>query len=172
MKILVTYSSKTGNTKLVAEAVAAALDTDEVTLLPVGEAVRLERYELIIVGFWIDKGRPDAAMQRFLKTLPEVKTAFFFTLGAEADSNHAVQCRQKAKSYFAPDVLVGDFCCQGKISPGLIKVLKLLPGWFPHGPNPERIARWERAATHPDADDLRGAADCFRQLRQHLWLTH
>ncbi|MEG2001250.1 MAG: flavodoxin family protein [Evtepia sp.] len=161
MKILLTYSSKTGNTRLVAEAIGRGLNTPPVSMDTVPDC---RGFDLVIVGFWIDKGLPNKEARQYIETLSNVPTAFFFTLGAEADSKHAMDCREKAKEYFRKTELTGDFCCQGKISPALIRVLKHLPAWFPHGPNPERIARWECAASHPDDADLAAAAEYFRKL--------
>ena len=55
MKILLTYSSKTGNTKAVAEAVLKTLPqgTD---FFAVSEVKDVNNYDAVIVGFWIDKG--------------------------------------------------------------------------------------------------------------------
>ncbi len=167
MKILIVYSSKTGNTQLVAESIAQALD-EEAVAFPIAEAPDCHDFDWVIVGFWIDKGKPNAEALRYLKALRHPRTAFFFTLGAEADCEHAEKCREKALTYFNGPPPIGDFRCQGKISPALIGVLKRLPAWFPHGPNPERVARWERAAPHPDADDLKRAAGYFAKLRQKL----
>lgn len=165
MRMLVTYSSKTGNTKKVAEAIAQALHT---VSFDVKDAPDFKLYDLVIVGFWIDKGKPNAEARRYIETLHDIKTAFFFTLGAESDSEHARNCTNKAMSYFNNTELMGNFCCQGKISPALINMLKRLPAWFPHGPNPQRIARWEQAATHPDAEDILHAMDYFSHLLDNL----
>ena len=53
MKTLVTYSTKTGNTKKVAESIAKAIENSEIK--DIAEVNNLD-YDLIIVGTWIDKG--------------------------------------------------------------------------------------------------------------------
>ncbi len=163
MKILLTYSSKTGNTKRVAEAICEAIRED-IELTPMSNTPDPHGYDLVIVGFWIDKGRPNTDALRYIQSLNSAQTAFFFTLGAEAESDHAHRCLEKCRSYFSPNTLWGEFCCQGKISPKLIKFLKRLPSWFPHGPNKDRIARWESASTHPNTDDLKRAGEYFLEL--------
>ena len=163
MKVLLTYSSKTGNTKQVAEAIAKALP-GSLEPVPITNAPDYREYDLVIVGFWIDKGKPNAEALRYIRTVKSKQVAFFFTLGADVDSNHAKQCRNRSGKYFDGNVLLGDFCCQGKISPKMIRILRHLPSWFPHGPNPERLVRWERASTHPDANDLKCAAEYFSKL--------
>ena len=59
MKILVAYSTKTGNTKKVAEAIAQALpgaELHDVTTAPAPDA-----YDFVAMGFWVDKGGPNRA---------------------------------------------------------------------------------------------------------------
>ena len=62
MKSLVVYSSRTGNTRKIAEAVAEALPGCH--LHPVEEAPQPEGYDLVAVGYWVDKGMPDDAAKK------------------------------------------------------------------------------------------------------------
>ncbi len=163
MKILVSYSSRTGNTKAVAEAIAAALG-EQATLASVAEAPDVSAFDCVIVGFWIDKGRPNSEALRYIRKLNGKRVAYFFTLGADADSGHANDCVERSNACFEGNELVGSFLCQGRISESMMKWMKRIPTWMPHGPSPERLARWERAATHPDADDLANAGEYFRNL--------
>ena len=163
MNVLIAYSSKTGNTKAVAEAVAGALGEGAV-LAPVSVAPAYEPFDLVVVGFWIDKGGPDAEALRYIRQLKGKRVAFFFTLGADPDSGHAKDCLERSKACFGGNELTGHFFCQGRISEAMMKWMKRIPKWMPHGPTPERLARWERASTHPDADDLARAAWYFKEL--------
>ena len=52
MKIAIIYSSLTGNTKMVAEAIAAVLPGSE--LYSVEDQVDLTKYDCIAVGFWVE----------------------------------------------------------------------------------------------------------------------
>lgn len=58
MRALVVYSSKTGNTKAIAEVAAEAFGHDTV-LAPIAEAPDYHEFDLVAVGFWIDKGHPN-----------------------------------------------------------------------------------------------------------------
>ena len=53
MKLLVVYSSKTGNTKKVAMAIGETLGVEPVA---VTENPSPEDYDAIVAGFWVDKG--------------------------------------------------------------------------------------------------------------------
>lgn len=164
MKTLVTYSTKTGNTKKVAESIAKAIENAEIK--DIAEVSNLD-YDLIIVGTWIDKGTADAKALNFIKTIKNKNTAFFFTLGAYPDSQHALDCVENITKLFTENdnKVLGHFLCQGAIDPKLIEMMQTKFGpEHPHGPNPERIKRWADASLHPDETDLSNAYTYFKDL--------
>lgn len=164
MKIAIIYSSLTGNTKMVAEAIAAVLPGSE--LYSVEDQVDLTKYDCIAVGFWVDRGTADAKAAACLKQLNYKKVALFATLGADPKSEHAEQSLANAAAILADsNKLLGTFICQGKVDPKLIaKMAKMFPAGHPHGMNEERRARHEAASTHPDAADLKAAQEKFLAL--------
>ncbi len=58
MKILLTYSSKTGNTRKVAEGIYEILPEGSL-ITPIEENINPNEFDLILVGFWVDKGMAD-----------------------------------------------------------------------------------------------------------------
>ncbi len=66
MKSLVVYSSKSGNTKKLAEAVYKYL-TGEKELCAVADAPDPSGYNFVAVRFWLQKGQPDPDSQAFEK---------------------------------------------------------------------------------------------------------
>ena len=84
MKTLIIYSSKTGNTRSIAEAIHEALPDSDI--LPVENAPAPEtlpgEYGMVCVGYWVDKGMPDAKARAYLENLRGVRAALFGTLGA------------------------------------------------------------------------------------------
>ena len=68
MRALVVYSSKTGNTKAIAEVAAEAFGHDTV-LAPIAEAPDYHEFDLVAVGFWIDKGHPNHEIQKYIRRL-------------------------------------------------------------------------------------------------------
>lgn len=162
MKTLIVYSSKTGNTKKVAEAILSVMPAGT-EIFPLESAPDPDGYDRIAVGFWVDRGTANAEMQPYLRKIREKKVGIFFTLGAFPDSEHAKQ------SCDAAIALLGDGCevsarfwCQGAIDPKLTEWMSKLPPEHPHAPNPERLRRWEEASKHPDVADLDAAKDAFR----------
>lgn len=164
MKTLIAYSTLTGNTKKVCEAVAKAFSNAEVK--DISEVSSLD-YDLTIVGTWIDKGTADMKAIKFIETLKNRKVAFIFTLGAYPDSQHAMNCIERIKKLFEDNgnEVIGYYHCQGAIDPRIIEMMKTKFGQgHPHGVSPERIKRWEDASKHPDENDLKAAYNYFREL--------
>lgn len=164
MKSMVVYSSKTGNTKKVAEAIYNALPEPK-DLFNVDEKPDPSGYDLVVAGYWVDKGTADAKAREFFKTLKNKKVALFGTLGAYPDSDHANSCREKVKALPEDNTILGDFICQGKVSPELIKMMETKMKDDPHhSMTPERRERLAEAAKHPDKKDLENAAAFIREI--------
>ncbi len=163
MKTLIAYSSKTGNTKKVGEAILKAFPKGEIKDI---KDVDNLNYDLIIVGTWIDKGTADAKALKFIETIKDKKTAYFFTLGAFPNSKHANDCIENIDKLFLANenTTLGNFHCQGAIDPKLISWMSELPAEHPHSPNKERIDRWEEASRHPNEEDFKNAYNYFKGI--------
>lgn len=152
--VLVVYTSKTGNTKKVAQSLYEAAE-ERCELASVEDAVVKDEHKLICVGYWVDRGGPTANIQDFLATLHNKNVILFQTLGADPKSDHAVVSLTNAAKFLNSDCrVVGNLSLQGAIDPNLIASMRKLPEGTPHAPTPEAEARWAKASTHPDAEDL------------------
>lgn len=170
MKALVVYSSLTGNTRKVAEAVAAVLPGCRP--VPVAEAPEnVEQYDLVAVGYWVDKGMPDKRTLAWLEGVKHARLAFFGTLGAWPDSDHARECMARgeaaAREPARGNTVLGSWLCQGKIDPRVLEVMARVAADV-HPMTPERMARIEEAAKHPDDDDCRRAQEFFRTVLERV----
>ncbi|WP_294554755.1 flavodoxin family protein [uncultured Mailhella sp.] len=170
MKTLIVYSSLTGNTKKVAEAIAAVLPGCD--LLPVEEApASVEGYDLVALGYWVDRGMPDGRTRTWLGGVKNARLAFFGTLGAWPDSDHAKECMKKGEELaLVPErgnEVYGSWLCQGKIDPRVLEAMARMAGNV-HPMTPERKARIEEAAKHPDEDDCRRAQAFFRGILEKM----
>lgn len=164
MKHLIVYSSVTGNTKKVAEAIAQVLDRTA-ELYPVEAAPSADPYDLVVVGFWVNRGTADQKAQAYLRSIHGKNVALFATLGAYPDSDHAAESMQNAAALLAADnKVVGAFICQGKINPRLIEKFKELPAGHPLAVTPAQEARHREAAKHPDEADLRNAQAFIKEI--------
>ena len=163
MKSLIVYSSVTSNTKKVAEAIAAVFPKPA-DLYPVETAPAADAYDVVALGFWVDRGTADQKAQAYLRTIHGKKIALFATLGAYPDSEHAAKSMANAAALLADDnELLGTFICQGKVTPRLVDKFKDLPPGHPHAMTPEREARHREAAKHPDTNDLEKAQALFTE---------
>lgn len=168
MKTLIVYSSLTGNTKKVAAAIKAAFG-EEADMLPVEEQPPADGYDLVAVGFWVDRGTADQKARDYISGLGHKKVALFATLGAYPDSEHARQSMASAVALLNDsNQFIGSFICQGKVDPQLVEQFKNLPAGHPHAMTPERAARHEEAAKHPDEADLANAKRVFAEFRQKM----
>lgn len=160
MRTLVVYSSRTGNTKMIAEAVSETLAPCD--LHSVKDAPDPAAYDFVAVGYWVDKGMPDAASQTYMKTIRGKKTALFGTLGVDPAHDHAKDCARKGEDLLRQgnNIVYGTVLSQGKIDPKIIEVMKKTAQDV-HPMTPERVARIEAAKSHPDAEDRKRAKEAF-----------
>jgi len=165
-KTMVVYSSKTGNTKKVAEEIMKVLpgNTD---IFPVEKAPDPSEYDFIAAGFWVDRGTAETKALEYFKKIENKKVAIFITLGAYPDSAHAEKVVENAKKLFGEkNEVLGHFICQGKIDPALTEKFKDLPPDHPHAMTPERKARHEEAKKHPDSKDFKNACQAFKGIME------
>ncbi len=149
MKSLVLYSSVTGNTKKLAEAMASALPNP--TLLPIDEAVPYADYDIIAIGYWVLRGMPDLKVLEYFKGLKSANVILFGTLGAYVHSEHAQKCiRQSEESVRVNNEVLGSFLCMGKVDSYHVANSR-------HAMTPERKARLDEAAKHPNEQDFEAA---------------
>jgi len=147
-RTLVTYFSRTGNTRKVAEAVYDELAGDK-ALKPVDEVEDLAPYANIFVGFPVQTHSVPYQVEVFLKRIPEgKKVALFSTHGSVTGSNLSREALEYATVLLAKAKVVGTFSCRGKVSMKALEVLMRSPE---HEAWADMAAS---AATHPDEHDL------------------
>lgn len=150
-KILVTYVTLTGNTKLVADAIFDALEGDK-AIKPTDEVQNLDDYDLIFVGFPVHSHSVPHKTEELIKKLPpRKKIALFSTHGSLTGSRLSREALEHASILASGARILGTFTCRGKVSPQAMEVLSK---------SPEHRAWAEMSAsarTHPDESDLEDA---------------
>ena len=147
MKSLVVYSTQTGNTKKLAEAVYDALP-DEKEILPITEAKDPEEYDFVAVGFWFMGGKPDPNTMQYLPKIGAKKLFLFGTHGVPKDSPEAANGMNVAKQLASMAEVVGCFNCPGQLSPKLLEMAGKetnLPPW---------LKDTSISNGHPDENDI------------------
>ena len=155
MSYAIVFSSKTGNTRLLADTLRASLPQNECTYFgaPAPEALEAET---LYIGFWTDKGNADADTLALLQTLKNKRLFLFGTAGFGVDTAYfdAILARVQA----VPDgsnTVIGTYMCQGKMPPSVrarYEAMRTLPA--PPANLDAMIENFDRARSHPDADDL------------------
>ncbi len=169
MKSLVVYSSRTGNTKKVGEAIAAVLPNCDI--FAVEEAPSTEGYDFVALGYWVDKGMADAKCKAYIETISNATVGLFGTLGAYPDSDHAKECIVMSEALLTEpergNTVLGSFICQGKVDPKITEMMNKMAS-NPHPMTPERKARLEEAAKHPNEEDCAKAQEMFKAFVAQL----
>lgn len=157
MKALVAYSSKSGNTKKLAEALYGALQCEK-DVLPISDNLDPSGYDFVAVGFWLQGGQPDPATKSFLPNIGEKEVLLFATHGAARDSEHAKNAMKMAKELAAPARICAVFSCPGQVTE------KVLEKAAQKDPKPSWLADAPAAKGHPDEEDIRQLVHLFNEL--------
>ena len=151
MKILVTYYTKTGNTKKVAESIYQALAKNDKELKSMKEVEGIEGYDLIFCGFPVHAHSVPVFAQNFLKKIPpSAKVALFSTHGAQREGQMPKEAIRNAIGLVKGEVL-GSFTCRGEVEQEVIDDLVNRPehrAWAMEAGS---------AQSHPDSADLEDA---------------
>ncbi len=151
MTYAIVYSSKTGNTRLLAETLRDTLPADDCLYCgtPSDEALRAAR---IYVGFWTDKGTCDADTATFLSRLTTQEVFLFGTAGFGGAPEYFDKILSAARQNLPDSVTVcGSYMCQGKMPTAVRTRYEAMED------SPRRqmmLDNFDAALSHPDAADL------------------
>lgn len=164
-KILVTYSSKTGNTEKIAMAISEVIEDSE--LVKIKDIKNIDKYDGIVIGYWADKGIANKEADDFLKTVENKKCGIFATLGAYPDSPHGEKIIDYGKKVLEANgnVVLKTFICQGRIDPKLTKLFESFPEGHPHYMDEARRKRHKDASSHPDKNDIENSKMAFKDFK-------
>ena len=115
MSYAIVFSSKTGNTSLLADTLRASLPQNECTYFgaPAPEALEAET---LYIGFWTDKGHADDTLTAFLQTLKGKRVFLFGTAGFGGSAEYFEQILAAVqKSLDESNTVIGTYMCQGKM---------------------------------------------------------
>lgn len=158
MRVLVTWSSVTGNTEKIARAVARKCPHAEI--VPVADAPDPGGFDTIFLAFWCDKGQIDERSRAYLETIREaarkkgsfIDVAFFGTMGGDPRSERSIAWRDRVIDAEVGDGTlircIGRRMWQGRVDPEVTERMnRVIPM------TPERRALLEEAARHPNEED-------------------
>lgn len=160
MNCAIVYSSRTGNTRMLAEALRAALPPQACVYFgpPDGAALAADR---LYVGFWTDRGACDADTAAFLSQLVDKEVFLFGTAGFGGAPDYFEKILATVKEKLPGSVsLCGSFLCQGKMPEGVRRRYEAMPD------SPTRssmLENFDRALSHPDEEDLEALRRAVRE---------
>ena len=158
MRHAIVYSSRTGNTRLLAEHLESLLPGAGYVGGPSPEALAAERID---VGFWTDRGTCDSGTAEFLKTLTDQEVFLFGTAGFGGDPGYFEVILNRVKALLPQGVRVaGGWMCQGKMPQSVRQRYEAMGARKDPVPNlPALLENFDRALTHPDRQDLADFAE-------------
>ena len=116
MKALVLWSSRTGNTKAVGEAIYDALPCEKEIFESGRQPKDLSGYDLVYVGFWGYRQGADMPSRNVLSSLHGKKVAIYGTAGTYPDSPAAMSYLKSSSELLAKDnIFLGGFMSQGRV---------------------------------------------------------
>ena len=115
MRYSIVYSSKTGNTRQLAEAIERQLPAGDLLYCGAPDAAALQA-DVLFVGFWTDKGTCDETVAQLLKQA-EGKTVYLFgTAGFGQSQQYFDQILTRVRENLpAGAVYGGGYMCQGRM---------------------------------------------------------
>lgn len=161
MKYAVVYSSKTGNTKLLAQTIADTLPQEDLLSFgpPCPEALKADR---LYVGFWTDKGTCSEDIRAFLASLTTQQVFLFGTAGFGGAPAYFEKILAGVQAHVpASASVVGRYMCQGKMPQAVRQRYQAMED------SPRRTAmleNFDRALSHPDQADLEGVKRAVQAL--------
>ena len=155
MSYAIVFSSKTGNTELLADTLHSCLPQAECCYFGNPNPAAMEADNLY-VGFWTDKGKADESTSDFLKQLRGKQVFLFGTAGfggSEEYFNKILKAVQK--DLHSSNTVIGSFMCQGKMPMSVRQRYENMKKQPLHLPNLNAmIEKFDKALSHPEADDL------------------
>ena len=155
MKYAIVFSSQTGNTKQLAEAVSSVLPQADLCFFgsPSQEALQAER---LFIGFWTDKGNADNATLELLSKLRNKKIFLFGTAGFGGSAAYFQKILDHIKQSVDPsNTVVGEYMCQGKMPQSVRERYMKMKENPEHPANLDALIKnFDCALSHPDSDDL------------------
>lgn len=161
MTYAIVYSSKTGNTALLAKAAAACLPQGSYCGDPCAAALAADT---VLVGFWTDKGSCDESIATFLQSCYGKNVFLFGTAGFGGDPAYFAQILERAAANLPADSkLIGSYMCQGKMPMPVRARYEAMAAQDPAKFQP-MLDNFDRALSHPDQNDLDGMAAAVKAV--------
>ena len=155
MSYAIVFSSKTGNTALLAQTLQEQLPQADCCYFGAPDAAALAA-DTLYVGFWTDKGNADESTLDFLMQLHSKNIFLFGTAGFGGSEEYFNKILKKVeRSLDRSNTVFGRYMCQGKMPVSVRQRYEAMKAKPLHIPNLDAlIENFDKALSHPDAADL------------------
>ena len=169
MKAEIIYSSSTGNTRAVVDAIHGILPANT-AIINLKEMTEETNAELLVLGFWVDKSQPDKTMLKYMEGLKDKNIIALGTMGGYPDSPYAEKIKNNILEILEDkNNVLGISLCQGRIDPKITAMFDKMGGKNGmHEMTPDRIQRHLDAANHPNEEDFEAARRFVQQISENL----
>ena len=159
MSYAIVYSSRTGNTKALADAIREVLPPEDCCYFGAPDAAALAAQRLYI-GFWTDKGTCDGDTAAFLARLTNQEVFLFGTAGFGGSAEYFEQIAHRVETLLPAGVTVlGHHLCQGRMP---MTVRQRYAAMEDSPRRTQMLENFDAALSHPDAEDLRQLQNAVR----------
>lgn len=151
------YSSRTGNTKKLAEAIYNVLHQNSCDYYGEVDKIEDELSEVLYIGFWTEKGDADLQTIELLKQLKNKKIFLFGTAGyGESEKYFKNIVDNVKKNIDSSNTIIGTFMCQGKMPLSVLERYKRMKEQKSFMFNIDNlIANFDKALSHPNENDIK-----------------
>jgi len=162
MRYSVVFSSKTGNTALLAQTVEHCLPAGSCGYCGAACA-QAAQADVLFIGFWTDKGSCDETVAAFLQGLQGKQVFLFGTAGFGGDPAYFAQILDRVQANLpAGNTVIGRYMCQGKMPAAVRARYEAMAAQDPQKFRP-MLDNFDRALAHPDTADLEALAAAVQQ---------
>lgn len=160
MKYSIVFSSRTGNTEMVANEIKTALPQSDCEYFGAPCQSALEA-PLIFLGFWTEKGNCDAATATFMKELENKQIFLFGTAGFGGNQEYFQSILANIQANLpCNNTLIGSFMCQGKMPRSVRERYEKMLLATPNDTKiKEMLVNFDMALAHPSAEDFAAAKE-------------
>lgn len=149
------YSSRTGNTKKLAEKIFEILPKEHCNYFGTMAEDSIDA-DTLYIGFWTDKGTADELSLELIKTLKNKKIFLFGTAGFGGSEAYFQQILSAVlQNLDGSNEVIGTFMCQGKMPPSVRTRYENMKEQKTSKLNVDAlIENFDKALFHPDTEDL------------------
>lgn len=161
MKYEIAYLSSSGNTAVLARAIASMLPADDTHLTDLSLDDVSETADIYFIGFGINRGMVPMKIMDALECADGKTAVLFVTCGMEPTDSYKSSIERKILPFIPDDCdYKGLFLCAGQFSETVVDNMKEALRLHPE--NTQAKAFWEsyqKSYGHPDDEDLESLQD-------------